>query len=320
MSLEELLKDADHSSRWKAERKKLLRIGAGILISSLALIAGVFLVLSLKKRPPESAAEQRQVDSLAQLMQLRRQTDQLKDDIHRLRAPASTSRARAVGGYSPKTSSDTHVVNYDPGEGFSLLKKDKPDVYIPTGAVFQAQLITPIKTSVERTFVMAEVTNEYRMDMKRRILKGSRLIGRSHFDPVLKGVVVEFNTVVSPAGIETPINALALSRNALPEIEGLYFSDKFANYGTALAFGFLSGFADAARERESTLLGSQPTVSLGNQVLTGLSTASFEVANEMLRDIRSTAIEYVVVPAGERVFVVLTRRYDIAEGGSNERK
>jgi hypothetical protein len=208
------------------------------------------------------------------------------------------------------------VVSYDPGEGFAPLSTAKTEVYIPTGAVFQAQLLTPIKTSVERTFVMAETTNEYRMDMKRRIARGSRLIGRSHFDPVLKGVIVEFNTIVSPAGIESSLSSLALSRNALPEIEGLYFSDRLTNYGTALAFGFLSGFADASREREFTLLGSQPEVSVGNQVLSGLSLASFQVADQIMSDIRSHSIEYVVVPAGEQVFVVLTRRYDVVQGGS----
>jgi hypothetical protein len=211
---------------------------------------------------------------------------------------------------------NARIVNYEPGDGFTTLNHAKSDVYIPTGAVFQAQLLTPIKTSVEKSFVMAETTNEYRMDMKRKISRGSRLIGRSHFDPILKGVVVEFSLLVSPAGIESPLSGLALSRNALPEIDGLYFSDKLVNYGTALAFGFLSGFADAGRTREFTALGTQPEVSVSNQVLSGLSVASFQVANQILNDIRAHSIEYVVVPAGEPVFVVLTRRYDISQEGS----
>ncbi len=95
-----------------------------------------------------------------------------------------------------------------------------------------------------------------------------------------------------------------------------YFSDKLVNYGTALAFGFLSGFADAGRERQITAIGSQPEVSVSNQVLSGLSTASFQVANQILNDIRANSIEYVVVPAGEAIFVVLTRRYDIAMEGA----
>ena len=158
---------------------------------------------------------------------------------------------------------------------------------------------------------MAEVTEEYRMDSKRRIPKGSRLIGRSRLNSVLKSVIVEFETLVLPEGIETSIAGMALSRNALPEIEGLYFSNRNVTYGTALAFGFLSGYADSARSRQLTFYGAVPEVSVENQVLGGLSAASFQVANEILQDIRARAIEYVVVPAGERVFVALTRRYEM---------
>ena len=192
-----------------------------------------------------------------------------------------------------------------------VMKEEGSDGYIPTGAVFLAQLITPIKTSVERTFVMAETTREFRMDMKRRIPKGSRLIGRSHLNPILKGVVVEFETLVFPSGVETGISGLALSRNALPEIDGLYFSDKLETYGTALAFGFLGGFANASRSREGTIYGSIPEPNLTNDVLAGVSSASFQVAEDILRDVRERSVEYVVVPAGEQIFVALTRRYEL---------
>lgn len=209
------------------------------------------------------------------------------------------------------------IVSVDPGEGFTVLKKYKEKVYIPTGSVFQARLITPIKTSVQNTFVMAETINEFRMDSKRKIPKRSRLIGKSRLNPVLKGVVVEFETLVLPSGIETSLNSLALSRNALPEIDGLFFSDSLQTYGTALAFGFLSGFAEGARERDFSFFGSQAKPSLNNQILSGLSAASFQVAEEMLRDIRNEAIEYVVVPAGEYIFVALTQRYNISQGVNN---
>ncbi len=314
MSLEELLKEAEHSSVWERERHKLIRVAAGVLISVIAVAAGAALLLSFKKptavgpqRTP-AVKEDQDSEALAHLMRLKKQADDLRHDVGHLQHRTSANR--------PRSGAPVHIVNYEPGDGFANLNSAKTDLYIPTGAVFQAQLLTPIKTSVEKSFVMAETTNEYRMDMKRRIPRGSRLIGRSHFDPILKGVVVEFGTVVFPNGIESSLNALALSRNALPEIDGLYFSDKMANYGTALAFGFLSGFADAGRTREFGLLGSQPQVSVGNQVLSGLSTASFQVASQIMSDIRNSAIEYVVVPAGEQVFVVLTRRYDIAQGGT----
>jgi hypothetical protein len=310
MSLEELLKDPEGQSGWKKQRQKLLRVLTGLLIAAIAITAAAYYISTLKHPPrtPESAPPAADPAAIAALLRLKNETKELKQDLkNRNRRPA-TGRG---GGVVRQP-----IVNYDPGEGFSPLSAANAEVYIPTGAVFQAELLTPIKTSVEKTFVMAETTSEFRMDAKRRIPRGSRLIGRSHFDPLLKGVVVEFSTIVFPHGIESSLNALALSHNALPEIEGLYFSDRMTNYGTALAFGFLSGFAGGAREGQYTLVGYQPDVSLSNQVLTGLSAASFQVANQIMSDIRSNALEYVVVPAGEEVFVVLTQKYVVAQGGS----
>jgi hypothetical protein len=313
MSLEELLRKPESASAWSRQRRKLFRLALGILISTVALLGGIFSALSFRnasrsatQNDPAAQSElqkEKDAEVLAELMRVQKEANNVRNELK------FTGARRRPGPV-------LRVSNYDPGEGFETLRKVKHDLYIPTGAVFQAQLLTPIKTSIEKTFVMAETTNEFRMDMKRRILPASRLIGRSHFDPILKAVVVEFNTLVSPAGIESSMSGLALSRNALPEIEGLYFSDKLVNYGTALAFGFLSGFAEAGRERGATIFGSQPEVSIGNQVLSGLSVASFQVANQILNDIRARSIEYVVVPAGERIFVVLTRRYDIAQNGS----
>ncbi len=337
MSLEELLREPQISSPWKLQREKLLRVGLGILTISFALSLAVSLLFSTKREKNSmsqvegrfaadtdlSPEEQESSEALAQLMRLRDETRSLKAELSQLKRQPSRSaqpspsaggaRATGVSGAGVSTVVEP-VISFDPGEGFVTLDRRTRDVYIPTGSVFQARLVTPIKTSVERTFVMAETTNEFRMDMDRRIPKGSRLIGRSRLNPVLKGVIVEFDTLVLPNGIETQISGLALSRNALPEIDGLYFSDRLQTYGTALAFGFLSGFADAGRRREVTALGARLEETLSNQVLAGLSTASFQVAEDMLRDIRNRAVEYVVVPAGEPVFVALTRRYEVDQG------
>lgn len=314
MSLDELLKDADPSSRWGIEKRKLRRLGLAVLGVAIVFVSAAGMIFLIRKTVPTRAPADESED-LARLMSMRVETERLQNQIEEMRtAKPSHSSRRAVAGSGANKGL---VLNYDPGEGFATVTPDKSELYIPTGAVFQARLITPIKTSVQRTFVMAETTNEFRMDMKRRIPARSRLIGRSRLDPVLKGVVVEFETLVLPNGIETSLSGLALSRNALPEIEGLYFSNDLQNYGAALAFGFLSGFAGGARDREPTIFGSQPEVSLGNQVLAGLSTASFQVAEDILSDIRNRSIEYVVVPAGERVFVALVRRYDLRTGRPN---
>lgn len=308
MSLEELLKNPEENTRWTRQRKKLIRFLIGLAIAAAGLTVGALMISHFRAGPPAPANSPPRQEQLAELIRLREDTKVLSRDVEKkMRRPASTLPANIpVQGRT--------ILNYDPGDGFSVLGAANLQVYIPTGAVFQAELLTPIKTSVQRTFVMAETTAEFRMDGKRRIPRGSRLIGRSHFDPILKGVIVEFGTIVFPDGLESSLNALALSRNALPEIEGLYFSDRMVNYGTALAFGFLSGFAGGAREGAYTLVGYQPDVSISNQVLTGLSAASFQVANQIMSDIRSSAIEYVVVPAGEEVFVVLTQKYVVSQG------
>jgi hypothetical protein len=326
MSLEDFLSEKNNSSHWKDQKRKLGRIVIGLVVITIGLIGGATLLYFLKKDKFQnvkvlSASKKEEIQSVAALIRLQNEAKSLQAQIREMkttpneRRPASHRKSRSINQDSDRSAS-VQIIDFDPGDGFSKLVAADENPYIPTGAVFRARLITPIKTSVERTFVLAETTHEYRMDMKRKIPKGSRLIGRSRLNPVLKGVIVEFDTLVLPNGIETSISGLALSHNALPEIDGLYFSDDLQNYGTALAFGFLSGFADAARKRQPTIYGYQPEESVSNQVLSGLSTASFQVAESILQDIRSRAIEYVVVPAGEPVFVALTRRYNLNQRSS----
>lgn len=316
MRLQDLLND-DDDSVWRQQRRGLLRFfGVTVALAAVLIAAMVWTWRRTPNGTPENGAAPR---TLSELMRLKKEAETLREEIdltrraspgvavpnqRARRRPSSEATAASVGAAQ-------RFFDYDPGEGFLKVVPEEEQKYLPTGSVFMAQLITPIKTSVERTFVMAETTREFRMDMVRRIPKGSRLIGRSWLNPILKGVIVEFDTLVLPNGIETSISGLALSRNALPEIDGLYFSNELETYGAALAFGFLSGFAAGARETEPTIFGAQPEVNLRNQVLSGLSTASFQVAEDILRDVQRRAVEYVVVPAGEKIFVALTRRYDV---------
>ncbi|MCB0361877.1 MAG: hypothetical protein KDD35_04110, partial [Bdellovibrionales bacterium] len=214
MSLEELLKEPKSSSAWKTQRKLLLRIIFGVSTISIALLAGVFFVTRLKKTnvsepPPQARHEAREVSLLTELMKLRNEASQLQEEIQDLRNKTSTPGAGGTGGGVPshqqapnqnsvrrsyEAGSDRgsiKVFDIDPGDGFTKVNVETKEYYIPTGAIFQARLITPIKTSVSKTFVMAETTREYRMDMNRKIPKGSRLIGRASLNTVLKGVGVE---------------------------------------------------------------------------------------------------------------------------------
>jgi hypothetical protein len=320
MSLEQLLKDTRETPAWTLQRRKLFKFLGGMGLMTLGLMILVAVIHSATSDRAQAElggrklAQEKQEDSeqLAELMRVQQKADELKNEIQTMKSGERPAR----GGGGGRGGSLAPAMAYDPGAGFVDLKKDADELYIPTGAVFQAQLLTPIKTSLNNTFVKAQVTEEYRMDMKRRIPKGSGLVGSAHLDTVLKGVIVTFDKLILPNGIETSIAGLALSRNALPEIDGLYFSNRDVTYGTALAFGFLSGFADAAKSRQTTIWGSQPEVTVENQVLAGLSTASFQVANQILNDIRSQAVEYTVVPAAERIFVALTRRYDVNQKGT----
>lgn len=252
---------------------------------------------------------------LQQLVSLRQQVASLDSSLldSKISMPPENrnkrSEANAVGN---KKNSEVLFFPTETKEAFKEVTAIDKTLYLPTGSVFRAQLITPIKTSVQESFVMAQVTNEYRIDADRKIEKDSRLIGVARLNPILKGVIVRFNRIVDPAGIEHSISSIALSEDALPEVEGLYVSDDAERYGTALAFGFIGGYSEAAKSRTETVFGSFEERSLANQVLSGLSTASFRVAEELLQDIREEAVEYVIVPAGVRVFVALTDRFMIS--------
>lgn len=188
--------------------------------------------------------------------------------------------------------------------------------YIATGSVFRAQLIMPIKTSLQERFVMAQTTHEFRDpgNPSRRIPAGSRLIGRARMNLALRSVDVNFTTLVSPRGREYAINALALSNNLFAQLNGIFFSNELETYSTIMAFGFVEGFADAARSRQSTIIGDVTKENLRNQVLDGVGQSSFRVAEELIRDIRDNAVEFVVVPSGEMIFAVFTEKFVVPAG------
>jgi len=119
--------------------------------------------------------------------------------------------------------------------------------------------------------------------------------------------------MVLPSGRQIDgVKLLALDQRAFPEVEGIYFSNKGETYGTALAFGFLSGFASAGQEREQTAFGSVASPSVKNQVLGGISSASFRVAEDALKDIREKSVEFVVLPAGEECYVVFEEKFSVS--------
>lgn len=299
MSMKQLI---DQSGLQWLTRRRLIYFGVGLVL----FIVTVYLLSTSEAKP----AKTERVDQLELLLKanqsLHETNEILKQKLSAQQSSRSVSRRSAAA--------QNTFVSFEPGQGFQRPNQEKKDLYIPRGSVFRARLITSIKTSIQESFVIAETTRTFEMDSKRRIERGSRLIGSASLDRALKGVTVKFDTLVTPKGIQyDDLALLALSDRAYPLIEGIYFSDAGAKYGTALAFGFLSGFSSAGMEREATIAGSVATPSLSNQALGGLSVASFKIAEQAMESLQDENIEHVVVPAGTDIYLAFTKRWNIAD-------
>lgn len=212
------------------------------------------------------------------------------------------------------------------GNGFKeLAGKNGTATYIPTGSVFRAQLIMPIKTSVQERFVMAQTTHEFRdpSNPALRIPVGTRLIGRAQMNTALRSVDVHFTTMVSPKGKEYPAQILALSKSLFGELNGIFFSNDLETYSSIMAFGFLEGFSQSAKDRQVVIgglgvAGNVEKDNLSNRVFDGVGSSSFRIAEEMIRDIREKSVEYIVVPSGEEIYAVFTEKFVMPGGKSLE--
>ncbi len=294
MSLRQLTASFEGPLSWFT-LKRFLLLGS----SALVLILLIFYLDSNSNADAPSKT--------AQMEELIRANESLKETIEMLR-----KRSGAKQSFAKTNSSSNAFVSFEPGQGFQKPYAIKNDLYIPRGAVFRARLITSIKTSIQESFVIAETTNTFEMDSRRRIEKGSRLIGSASLDRVLQGVVVKFDTLVTKKGIQyDDLSLIALSERAYPLIEGIYFSEAGLKYGTALAFGFLSAFASGGMEREATPEGSVAKPSLTNQALSGLGVASFKVAEEAMQSLKSESVEHVVVPAGTDIYIAFARKWTL---------
>ncbi len=299
MSMKQLIEQS--GLQWFTKRR-ITYLGVGLTLFVIAVY-----LLSASEAKTTKTEEVDQLELLLKANQSLQETNEiLKQNLNAQQSPRST-------GPRPSSAQNTFV-SFEPGQGFQRPNQEKKDLYIPRGSVFRASLVTSIKTSIQESFVIAETTRTFEMDTKRRIEKGSRLIGTASLDRALKGVTVKFDTLVTPKGVQyDDLALLALSDRAYPLIEGIYFSDAGAKYGTALAFGFLSGFSSAGMEREATVAGSVATPSLSNQALGGLSVASFKIAEQAMESLQDENVEHVVVPAGTDIYLAFTKRWNIAD-------
>jgi len=250
---------------------------------------------------------------LLELATLHVQLNKFTEKINSLRGQP---QQRGVSRKS-KSISSVPYISVKPGKAFQTVAEVKSELYIPSGSVFRAQLLTTLKTSIHEQSVFARTTRTFEMDSRRRIPAGTRVICKGALNFGLKGVVVRCSRIVLPNGREHDgLNLLALSqKTATPLVDGIHFSDAGTNMATALGFGFLSGFSGAAQEREATVLGSVTKSSLKNQVLGGLSVASFQIAEDALKRAQSEAISYVVVPAGTAIYLIFEQKWNIPKGG-----
>lgn len=282
--------------------------GTTIIVITSLLIAGASSPSSSQtsKMNPSEVEEK--------LKNIRAEATNLKDRLNQSSEPRSRS-----------TKTESHLLAEPPrlgagmadsAGGFQRVASSKnTEVYIPMGSVFRAQLIMPIKTSVQDTFVMAQTTHEYRFDSDqvRSIPSGSRVIGRAQLNPLLKGVAVRFHTLVTPKGIEYPINLIALSNELFAEVNGIYFSNDVETYGAILAFGAIGGFANASQSTDSRFLIAAPNKGTANLVWGSVGGASFRMADELIRKIQERNVEYIVVPSGEKIFLALQERFVIKD-------
>lgn len=299
MSMKQLIEQS--GLQWLT-RRRLIYSGVGLVLFTIT----VYLLSASEAKP----AKTERVDQLELLLKANQSLQETNEILKQKLSAQQSSRS------APRRSAAAQntFVSFEPGQGFQRPNQEKKDLYIPRGSVFRARLITSIKTSIQESFVIAETTRTFEMDSKRRIEKGSRLIGSASLDRALRGVTVKFDTLVTPRGVQyDDLALLALSDRAYPLIEGIYFSDAGAKYGTALAFGFLSGFSSAGMEREATIAGSVATPSLSNQALGGLSVASFKIAEQAMESLQDENIEHVVVPAGTDIYLAFTKRWNIAD-------
>lgn len=278
------------------------------VFASLVLILGVFIYTMIPKSSVDvSAQETKEIETLEKLILLQAELASLQEKL----AAKQVADVRP----RPKAQSQKPILGFTGGGEFQNIQNKKSDPYIPRGSIFKAQTLTSIKTSIAASFVVAQTTQRFEMDSKRFIPKGTRLIGSAQLN-ALQGVQVRFDTLVLPSGKQIDgVNLIALDSRAFPELNGIYFSNKDSVYGAGLAFGFLSGFAGGAQDREATIAGSVATPSLKNQMLGGLSSASFAVAESLLKDIQNHSIEYVVVPAGEEIFIAVNGKLQMNHEG-----
>jgi hypothetical protein len=71
----------------------------------------------------------------------------------------------------------------------------------------------------------------------------------------------------------------------------------------------MQGFSDGYKQTEPSVWGPVAKSNVTNQVLSGVSSASFRITEEMINEVRNRRVEYVVIPAAESIYLVFDKRF-----------
>jgi len=200
----------------------------------------------------------------------------------------------------------------------SQLSKD----YAPFGRLISCQLIITVDSSALDTPIIGLVTEDVWHDGRLIVPVGTEVHGTARVDRMRERIASQGQwTLVWQDGKEMRLSGLALDREKEASGEGwaitdgsaglrgqLLKSDDYAEIKLFVA-SFLSGAAGAFTERETTLLGSQATSTVGNAGLGGIQ----QVLNTYARQIMDTIERegfYVRVPAGKQFYLYVTETMD----------
>jgi hypothetical protein len=207
------------------------------------------------------------------------------------------------------------------------------DNFAPYGRLISCQLIITVDSSALDTPIIGLVTEDVWHNGRLIVPVGTEVHGTARVDRMRERIASQGNwTLVWQGGKEMRLSGLALDREKEATGEGwaitdgsaglrglLLKSDEYAEI-KLFAASFLSGAAGAFTERETTLLGSQATASVGNAALGGTQQVLNTYAKQIMDTIQREGF-YVRVPAGKQFYLYVTETMNAARasvGGSRK--
>lgn len=205
--------------------------------------------------------------------------------------------------------------------------------FAPYGRLISCQLIVTVDSSALDTPIIGLVTEDVWHDGRLIVPVGTEVHGTARVDRMRERIASQGSwTLVWQDGKEMRLSGLALDREKEANGEGWAITDGSAGLRGQLlksddyaeiklfAASFLSGAAGAFTERETTLLGSQATATVGNAALGGTQQVLNTYARQILDTIEREGF-YVRVPAGKQFYLYVTETMNGARaslGGSRK--